>query len=157
MSFKVYQNFARSAVDSFMSYGLLMLQSAECLTDCRWTHTGCSDFSLLFYVLFFCFPHWSQQSIDCPAVLECFSFDHRHTASPTLTRASYGCFFFKPVACADWWHSRWSKKNFRFGMLECYWNTVPEITELFGTGITCLSWSSLRHWPDICFSFNNNL
>ena len=119
MSFRVYQNFTRPAVDSFVSYELLTMQSAEYLTEFRWTYTGCSDFvAVLHFVIFLLSRLISAvRRLSCSiTVFLYWTSTHRIPCTDTcsvraLTREWYGCFFLKPVACLEWCYSRWSKKG----------------------------------------------
>jgi len=158
VSFSMYQNFTRPAVDSFVSYGLLTLQSVEYLTELLFNiyrvFRLCGSFTSCYFFFFLLSRLISAvRRLSCIIIVFlCWTPTHRIPCTDTcrvraLTHAWYGIFF-KPVAYVEWWHSRWNKKGLNRvenvyvlcfidrngGMLSKH---SARNSQSVGTGITC--------------------
>lgn len=115
----MYKYFTRPAVDSFVSYGLLTLQSVEYLTkfllNIYRVFRLCDSFTSCYIFLLSRLISAVRRLSCIIIVFLCWTSTHRIPCTDTCrvrarTHAWYG-YFFKPVACVEWWHSRWNKKG----------------------------------------------
>jgi len=106
-------------VDSFVSYGLLTMQSVEHLPEFRRTYTGCSDLVAVLHFFIFMLSRLISAVRRLPCSITVFLYwtsthripMHWHVQGTCTDTWMVWLFFFKPVACVEWWHSRWNKKR----------------------------------------------
>ena len=155
---------------SFVGYGLLTLQSVEHLTEFRWTCTGCSDFEAVLHFVIFLLSRSISAVRRLSCIVTVFLYwisTHRIPCTNTCRIRAWYDSIFKPVACVEWWLSRWRKQGLHdwecvmysvlwIVTMECYPSTMPEITEVLELASHVLPRPSLQRWPYILFNFSYN-